>query len=365
MNRKKWLLLLGVLLMLGLALAACGGQESAATEGGAAEGSEEPLKVVLLINGVLGDKSFFDSAARGIRRAEKDFNIKAKIIEAGVDPARWEAALADAAANEDYDILIVGTWQMAEYLQNEAPKYPDKHFIIYDVSVDYDACDCDNVYSVLYKQNEGSYLAGLYAGLMTQADVKDMNPEPIIGVIGGMDIPVINDFIVGYKQGAGDAGLDPEKDVIVQYAGGWNDPAKGKEIALAMYQQGADIVFNVAGGTGVGIFQAAEEMQRYAIGVDSDQALIIEDTDPEQAARILTSMMKNVDNSLYRAIKMHLEGTLPYGTAEALGVKEGGVGLAYNKYYEAITPDYIKERIKQAEADLIAGKIQVASAFEK
>jgi len=366
--KRKILLLMSVLLIVGMLLTACGGKETAApppADNGGGEEAEAPLKVVLLINGVLGDKSFFDSAERGVRRAEKDFNITVKTIEAGVDPARWEAALADAAANEDYDILIVGTWQMAEFLQNEAPKYPDKHFIIYDVAVDYDACQCDNVYSVLYKQNEGSYLAGLYAGLMTQADVKGMNPDPVIGVIGGMDIPVINDFIVGYKQGAGDAGLDPDKDVIVQYAGGWNDPAKGKEITLAMYQQGADIVFNVAGGTGVGIFQAAEEMDRYAIGVDSDQAAIIADTDPEQAKHILTSMMKNVDNSLYRALKMHLEGTLPYGTAEALGVSEGGVGLAYNEYYESMTPDDIKAKIKQAEADLLAGKIVVDSAFEK
>jgi basic membrane protein A len=223
---------------------------------------------------------------------------------------------------------------------------------------------CDHVYSVLYKQNEGSYLAGLYAGLMTQQDMEGMNEEKIIGVVGGQDIPVINDFIVGYKQGAADAGLDPDTGVIVQYAGDWNDPATGKEITLAMYQQGADIVFNVAGGTGVGIFQAAEEMGRYAIGVDSDQATIIADTDPEQAARILTSMLKNVDNSLFRALKMAEEGTLPYGSAENLGVAEGGVGLAKNQWYLDLTPEDIQAAIEQAEADLLAGKITVDTVFK-
>lgn len=206
-----------------------------------------------------------------------------------------------------------------------------------------------------YKQNEGSYLAGLYAGLMSQSK--------IVGVIGGQDIPVINDFIVGYKQGAKDAGV-PEQNVIVQYAGGWNDPAKGKEIALAMYQQGADIVFNVAGGTGVGIFQAAQEVNKYAIGVDSDQALIIETTNPEQAKHILTSMMKNVDNSLYRAIKLYLEGKLPFGQAEALGIAEGGVGLAKNKYYEEMTPADVKAKIDQAEKDILEGKIVVDTVFK-
>jgi basic membrane protein A len=244
---------------------------------------------------------------------------------------------------------------MSEFLQIVAPKYPDKKFIIYDVSVDYTKCDCKNVYSITYKQNEGSYLAGIYAGLMSK--------KGLVGAVGGQDIPVINDFIVGYKQGVKDAGLGDDK-VIVQYAGGWNDPAKGKEIALAMYQQGADIVFQIAGGTGVGVFQAAQETKNYAIGVDSDQASIIQETDPEQAKYVLTSMMKNVDNSLYRALKMHIEGTLPYGQAEALGVAEGGVGLAKNAIYDAATPADVKAKVEQAEKDLIDGKITVDTVFK-
>lgn len=359
--KRKVLLFISLLMVASLILVACGGGDAPAEE---AAPAEDVLKVIHLVNGVLGDKSFFDSAERGVRQAEAEFGISVKTIETGIDPATWEAGLADAAANEDYDILIVGTWQMVEYLQNEAPKYPDKKFFIYDTAVDYESCDCDNVYSVLYMQNEGSYLAGLYAGLMTLSGIEGMNEDAIIGVVGGMDIPVINDFIVGYKQGAADAGIDPESGVIVQYAGSWNDPAKGKEITLAMYQQGADIVFNVAGGTGVGIFQAAEEMNQFALGVDSDQATIIADTNPAQAELILTSMMKNVDNSLYRALKMHLDGTLGYGTSEALGVDEGGVGLAFNSYYDASTPDDIKAQIDAAIVALNAGEITVDTVFE-
>jgi basic membrane protein A len=349
--KSKMLILVYVLVVAALVLAACAPQQGVTQ----APPEQTKLRVVNLINGVLGDKSFFDSANRGMEMAKKDFGIQVKTIEAGIDPAKWKPALEDAAANEEYDILIVGTFQMSEFLQEVAPKYPDKKFIIYDVSVDYSKCDCKNVYSVTYKQNEGSYLAGLYAGLMSQSK--------IVGVIGGQDIPVINDFIVGYKQGAKDAGVS-EQNVIVQYAGGWNDPAKGKEIALAMYQQGADIVFNVAGGTGVGIFQAAQEVNKYAIGVDSDQALIIETTNPEQAKHILTSMMKNVDNSLYRAIKLYLEGKLPFGQAEALGIAEGGVGLAKNKYYEEMTPADVKAKIDQAEKDILEGKIVVDTVFK-
>jgi basic membrane protein A len=153
-------------------------------------------------------------------------------------------------------------------------------------------------------------------------------------------------------------------NVIVQYAGGWNDPVKGKEIAKAMYLQGADIVFQVAGGTGVGIFEAAEEDGRFAIGVDSDQATIIEATDPEQAKRVLTSMMKNVDKSLYRAFKLFFENKVPWGQAEALGIAEGGVGLAYNKFYDQYTPQAVKDKIAQAEKDVIDGKIVVDTVFK-
>jgi len=353
--KKTMSYVLGLLVILSMMLASCQSATQAPEQTTGGTGAKE-IKVVNLINGVLGDKSFFDSANRGMEKLMKDYpNVKVKTIEAGIDPAKWQAALEDAAANEEYDVLITGTFQMSEFLQIVAPKYPDKKFIIYDVSVDYTKCDCKNVYSVTYKQNEGSYLAGLFAGLMSKTGT--------IGTVGGQDIPVINDFIVGYKQGAVDAGLSADK-VIVQYAGGWNDPAKGKEIALAMYQQGADIVFQVAGGTGVGIFQAAQETGNYAIGVDSDQATIIEATNPDQAKFILTSMLKNVDNSLYRAMKMYIEGTLPFGTMEALGVAEGGVGLAKNSIYDAATPAEVKAKIDQAEKDLLAGKIKVDTVFK-
>lgn len=367
--KRSLSLVLAILVIASFLLSACQpaqpAAEQPAAEQPAADTSGKPGgKVVYVVNGVQGDKSFIDSAVRGIRQAQEEFGLDVKIIEAGIDPARWEPALVDAAANEEYDILIVGSWQMAEFLQKVAPKYPDKKFFIYDVTVDYTACDCKNVYSVQYKQNEGSYLTGYYAGLMTQADVEGMNAEPILGVVGAQPIPVIDDFIVGFKHGAKDAGIDPESGVIVQYAGGWNDPAKGKEIALAMYQQGADIVFQVAGGTGEGVFKAAQESGRFAIGVDSDQAMILKDTNPELADVIVTSMMKNVDNSLYRAFQMHFAGTLPYGSQEVLGVKEGGVGVAYNEYFDKYTPADIKEKLKKVEQDLLDGKIKVDTVLQ-
>jgi basic membrane protein A len=324
MKRSKVLVLvLLVALMLGYA----GGTTSAR--------QDQPLKISLVINGVLGDKSFFDSAQRGMDMLIEDgYNVEVNTIELGIDPAGWETGLGDAMADtENYDLLIVGTFQMTEFLGARVHLYPDKSFISFDAGVAYDdptVCvdGCKNVYSVLYAQNEGSFLAGVYAAAMTLSNLDGMNPDPIIGAVGGQDIPVINDFIVGYEQGA--CLVNPDSQVLVQYPNSWNDPAKGKEMTLAMYEQKADIVFNIAGGTGVGIFEAAQEQNHYAIGVDSDQASIIADTDPDQAKHILTSMQKNVDFSLYRAVDLFLNGELPLGEAETIGIAEGGVSLSEN-----------------------------------
>jgi basic membrane protein A len=366
--RRQLTFLLTLIAIVALTLAACAAPAApAAPSDDGAAASEQPLRIVHFVNGVLGDKSFFDSAQRGVQRAADELGAQTKTIEAGIDPTGWEAALIDTAANEEFDIMVVGTWQMAEYLASLAPQYPDRKFFLYDAPVDYEgeACapnQCENVYSILYKQNEGSYLAGVYAAAMTTQEMDGMNPDPIIGSVGGQEIPVILDFMVGYEQGARDT--NPDIQVIRQFAGGWNDPAKGKELAKAQYSQGADIVFQIAGGTGQGVFEAAAEDGKYAIGVDSDQALIIEEANPDQAARILTSMMKNVDNSIFRGVQLHLEGTLPYGTAEALGIAEGGVGLARNKFYEASTPDEVKALVDAAEQKIISGEIVVDTAFQ-
>ncbi len=319
-----------------------------------AEPGENAVRVVHFINGAKGDESFFDSAVRGIAKAEADFGIEATTIEAGYNSSTWGQQLEEAAASEDYDVLITGSALMRDLLSEVAENHPDKRFIIYDSSVDYAEGGYDNVYSVLFRQNEGAYLAGVYAGLMTESGT--------IGLLGGQNSTTINDFVVGYEQGA--KSVRPDVVVLVRYAETWNDAALGEEMATQMYDEGADIIFQAAGTTGLGVFKAAKESGKYAVGVDSDQALIIEKTDPEQAKHILTSMMKNVDASLYRALKLYIDGQLPFGQAETLGIKEGGVGLARNNYYEVATPADVEAAINQTEEDIRNGRIKVETAFK-
>ncbi len=267
------------------------------------------IKVINFLNGMQGDDSFFDSAVRGVSRAKLELGLEVETIEVGYDPALWQPALEEVAAREDYDILIVGTEQMKGILQEVAPRYPDKRFIIYDASVNYTHSDYKNVYSALYAQNEGSYLAGVYAGLMTKSG--------IIGVIGGQNTSVINDFIVGYEQGAKAA--RPDIKVLVAYAGGWNDAAKGEMLAMDMYRQGADIIFQVAGATGMGVFKAAQESNRYAIGVDSDQAQIIEMILEAASSRLIRLSSGEYTNQLFRTTLSKSRSSFETGSLSSSG----------------------------------------------
>jgi basic membrane protein A len=322
-----------------------------------------PLKVVLYMNGNLGDRAFFDSANRGFVRAQKELGITGKAIEGGYDPAKWEPDLEQLASG-DWDVIIAGTWQLQEIVQKLAPQHPEKKWITYDTSVDYSKPGVENVYSILYSQNEGSYLAGALAAMLTTSKkVMGTNTDRKIGFIGGMDIPVINDFKVGYIQGAKD--VDPKVEVLVSYAGNFNDPAKGKELALAMYDQGADIIFNGAAQTGLGILDAGKTKKQYTIGVDSDQYMLYKNSDPDMAAQIVTSMVKNIDESLFRALKLTIAGTLAYGKAETLGIKDKGVGLAINENYKKIVPPEFQAKITALADKIIKGQIKVDTAFGK
>lgn len=344
-----------VVLLVGftMPLTAAGKAEVAGT-------TSDQLKVVLYMNGNLGDKSFFDSANAGMMKAKEDLGISVRAIEGGYDPSNWAPDI-EQLCQGDWDIIIAGTWQLQEIIQDLAPQYPEKKFFVYDTSVDYSLGNLDNVYSILYKQNEGSYLTGVLAGLITTSDLPYANPQKKIGFIGGMDIPVINDFMVGFRQGA--KSVDPAIETLVAYVGDFNDPAKAKELSLAMFDQGVDIAFNGAAQAGLGLLDAGAIKERYTIGVDSDQYLLYKESNPDRAKFIVTSMLKNVGETLYRAIEMHIAGTLPYGEVENLGIEEKGVGLADNENFRAIVPQEFIDQIKDAERKIQSGEIKVETAF--
>ncbi len=353
--KRSHVLFLAVLFVTSVALAFAGG----ASEGQKAT-TKESLKVVLYLNGHLGDKSYMDSANRGIQWAIRDFGITGKVIEGGRDRAKHGPDV-EQLSQGDWDVVIIVTPAMRGIAEEVAQRHPEQKYILLDTTIDYSKADFKNVYSLLYKQNEASFVAGVLAAKLTTSNLPLSNKEKIVGCVGGADIPVINDFIVALRQGAEYA--DPQVKVLVAYAGIWNDPSKGKELALSQIQQGADVLVNLASETGLGLLDAARESKHYAIGCDSDQYMLFRDTNPDMAANIVSSILKNVDNTIYRAIKLHLEGKLEYGKAERVGIKEGGVGLAYNENFDRIVPEDIKKLVKEIESDIIAGKINPKTVF--
>ncbi|MFV0414018.1 MAG: BMP family ABC transporter substrate-binding protein [Oscillospiraceae bacterium] len=337
--------------------AAASSSAAAASAGSAASTSVgtdgEPLKVALLLTGNLGDMSFLDSSNEGMKQVAEKYGAEVKVIEMGADATKYETNLLDASEG-DYDVIIGSGWQTQEPIQNVAPDFPDKKYIIFDASVDYTTGDLSNVYSISYKQNEASFLAGVMAASMSETGV--------LGFLGGMDGPVINDFLIGYIEGG--QYVNPDIKFLVGYVGSYVDSAKCKEMSLSQYNQGnADFVFTAAGAAGLGTLDAAKETGKWAIGVDSDQALLFAESDPDKANLIPASVMKRVDNSLVRAFDMIAEGTLPWGQAEELGLADSAVGLSENEYYEKLVPQDVRDAIDAAEAKIISGEITVTTAF--
>ena len=235
-------------------------------------------------------------------------------------------------------------------MKEHCANYPDVKFAIIDTTV-----EGDNICSISFAQNQGSFLAGACAALLTQhTEIEGINEDKVIGWVGGMDIPVLHDFYVGYEQGA--KYIDPDIQVLQSFAGTWNDPLKGKELTLSQYDLGADVVMNVASGTGNGVLEGAKEAGHFAIGVDLNQ-------DGDQPGAVFTSMVKRVDTACYLLIQSVVEGTFAGGTTEYLDLAKGGVSLTDMAVIrEALGdkfPEDIPEKIAELNDKIVSGEIVV------
>lgn len=350
--RKRISIMLILAMFMSVLLVGCSGGNTTADkkEDTAKATDKKPLKVVLLVNGSLGDKSFFDSANNGMKMIKEKYGAETKTIEMGTDRTKWEPTLADIS-EEDWDVVIVGTFDMVQPLTKIAAANPNKKYIIFDVPVDYSNGKNKNVYSVSYNYSEGAFLGGVIAAGMSKTNK--------VGIVGAMDIPVVNDFIVGIIQGAKYKNKDVK--VATKYVGSFADPAKGKEIALAQYNSGIDIIANGAAISGFGVIEAAKDKKKLVIGTDSDQAMLFKETDIEKAKCIPVSIMKRVDLSLERAIGLYTKGELKFGTAEVLGVKDGCIDITRNEFYTQLVPDALKAEVEAVFKKIASGEIKVES----
>ena len=346
--------------MLVFALVGCksGAEEETATAEATTSEAEtvadEAFKVILVVTGQLGDKSFNDSAAAGIEmiKNDSDLNVETKVIEIGRDQTQWEPTFTDLAEAGDYNVIVTNGSNAKETVVKVAEMYPEQKFIMYDTTLK-DEEKLANIYSMSYKQNEASYLGGVLAAAMSETGK--------IGFLGGSEHPVISDFLVGYIEGA--LSVNPDVEVYVGYIGSWSDTAAGKTAANAQLANGVDVVFPAAETAGLGSIEAAKDAGKMAIGVDSDQAMLYKGVDEDMANTILSSVLKNVGDSIHRAVALEVKGELVWADYEVIGVAEGGTGLSDNEYFRANVPADVIQAIEKAENDIKEGSVTVSTAL--
>ena len=304
------------------------------------DGTSSDLTVALVVAGTFGDRSFYDSAKIGCDALAAE-GIKIETIECkNKNHIQQIYNAADAA-----DVVVLVGWEFYD-VETVAPEYPTKRFIWVDNPPADRSNPIRNLLYITYAQNEGSFLAGYIAAKFSKSGT--------IGAVGGKDNATINDFIVGYKQGALYA--NPDTKVEVLYSNSYDDPAIGRACALTLNEQGADVVFQIASKCGDGVFEAAKEKGFYAIGVDSDQKHI----DPEV---IICSMCKEIGDSIYDAVKQHIDKGDDcglWGTTWVADMSTGYVGIGYGE--EGSTqqiPDEIKLEVEDLVKKIIDGEIKV------
>jgi basic membrane protein A len=324
-----------------LALAGCATSEAAPTAAGG--------KVVLLIPGTTGDGGFMDSAAKGVEEGATQVGWSFQVVEAGHEPTKWDPALGDVVSG-DADLIITGTSSMKEAVAAAAQQYPEKSFVLFADAITPDECGgCTNIYSITDRTDEAGFISGAVSALIvTDGTVEKTGGGQSVGVVGGQDIPVISNYIEGFQAGA--AAIDPNVTVIAAYAGSFSDPVKGKAVADDMIAQGAEIIAAYAGGTDIGVFEAAAEAGIWAIGNSEQQAM---NPDVGGVPTVLTSAVDaDYARALVQAIRLASDGGLP-SAAVQLSVGEGSIYLVDSELFQDVIPERVRARLATL-LDLVA-----------
>ena len=311
-----------------------------------------------------GDLSYWDSMAAGGDRAVADYADRADVhvVETTADLQANLQAMYEAA-DKGADLIITAS-DFKDNLVEVANEYPDIAFTIISEDV-IDQCENNNAYGVDFATSQAAFLGGIAAADVAANGAEGMDPTNVIGFIGGMDESlVIQEFLWGYIQGA--QYYNPDIKIVYNYVGAWNDPDTAKTQAMTQYNDaGADVIFACAGGSGNGVHNAAEEAQKFVIGVDSDQSQLYED-DKAIQEKFLTSVVKEVGNAVYNVIGEYLDnGTLPYGEYEVLGLSDGAVGIVEGDQLNGALSDEGKAKLEEAKAGIADGSIEVKSAIGK
>ena len=303
-----------------------------------------PLRVTMIYpSDCVGSAAYCDAFHIGVKAAEEGLGITLTEVNGMEnDPVATEMLLRDAAQNSE--LVLTAGYQMGDVLARVAPEFPDVKFAIFDVVL-----DIPNVASVNYKSNEGSFLVGAIAASKSESNK--------IGYIGGADVPLLQEFEAGYV--AGIYAVNPDAEVTVEYiskdATGFGQPEKAKELALAQYANGIDVIYTAAGGSGQGVLEAAQAQQKFIIWVDSNGNHLA-------PGIVLTSMTKEIPASVQHIIRETAEGNFMAGT-RYFGIADGGVSYALDEYNQSLLSDDIIETVESLKAKIIAGEIVVPNTI--
>ena len=356
--KKVLAILLCVAMVAAIALAGCGSGDGGSSSGSDSDSASETKKnagnVATVLGNVLGDKSFNDSCWAGLTEIKNKYGVEIDYYESRDDQTKVIPALTEYAESGNYGLIVAGGPNSTENTQAVIEAFPNQKFIYYDANIQNgENGPYANAFSIEYKQNEGSFLVGWLAGKLTKTGT--------IAALGASEIDVIWDFIYGYLEGAQVA--NPNVKAITTFVGDWSNVTKAKDLANDAMGQGADVLFHIAGAAGAGMFEAISGNEAvWGIGVDSDQYAEYEEENPETAGRILTSMIKNVGNSLVWAYDNEVAGTLEWGTNVSLGIAEDAVGPAESGPFLELDKELLDE-YAQIKEDVAAGKITVGTAF--
>lgn len=352
MDMRNRLALIFFIILLSLVSLSCRKQVEAKRDG-----CNIRVGIVFDIGGK-NDRSFNAAAWEGVQRAQRDMNICLYDVEPG-NPTSIEPAMR-AFAERNFDLVIGVGFAQSPIMQKVAADYPKINFAIVDgVIVDKNGTPFPNVASLVFREHEGSYLVGMIAASKSKTGT--------IGFLGGMDIPLIHKFETGYEEGA--RSVNPKVQIIQNYVGvtdgAWNNPGKGKELALAQIEKGADVIFTAAGNSGLGAFDAVEqygrnsqgEANRFVIGVDSNQNMV-------KPGFVLTSMVKRVDNAVYDVVKEVLDGKFQ-GGFHVFGLDKDGVAYAMDDFNKPLVPPEVLGKVEESKQKIIAGEIKVTDAMAK
>ena len=318
--------------------------------------ADDSFKALYLVNGNLGDKGFYDSAASGFYTLQDEDKATIKIVEMGRNEASYEGFFLDAS-EQDWDVIVSGTWSVKELAENVANQFPDKNYIFFD-----GVSDVPNLMGIAYKSNETAFMAGSLAALMLDSgDAKVDASKRILGFIGSMDTPNINDFLIGYIDGI--QYIDPSIKVLTSYVGSFEDVPKCMEMTTQLYNQGAQIVYAPASQSILGAVTASSKSDKYLIACDTDIWTAMEGTDANAVRNVLSSSLKKVGESLVVAMRGLQDGTMSTKENYTLGLKSGSVGLADNANYRKHVPANIRTKLEMISKDVGDGKIAVREAM--